>query len=72
MEKEGFVLMRESSAGIVFAGFMAIGIILWILNLVVNQEENPLQKTAKKLKKKEEQLKQREEKLKQIELKLKS
>jgi ABC-type transporter MlaC component len=72
MEREGFILLKESSAGISLAVVMIMGLILFILTSSTANEENPQQTLAEKLKKKEEQLEQKEEKLKQIEQQLKA
>jgi len=72
MEKEGLIFMRESATGILFAGFIIMGLILFLLASGLAGEENPQQEVAKKLKKKEQQLQQKEERLKQIEQQLKA
>jgi large-conductance mechanosensitive channel len=71
MEKEGFILLKESSAGISLAVFMIMGLILFILVSAVGDEGNPQQATVAKLNKKEKQLKEKEETLRHVEKQLK-
>ena len=65
-------MLKESSAGISFAVFMIIGLILFILVSAVGNEGNPEQTAVEKLNKKEKQLKEKEETLKHIEKQLKT
>jgi large-conductance mechanosensitive channel len=71
MEKEGLILLKESSAGISLAVFMIMGLILFILVSAVGDESNPQQAAVAKLNKKEKQLKEKEETLRHVEKQLK-
>lgn len=70
MEKEGFILLKESSAGISLAVFMIMGLILFILVSAVGDKGNPQQAAVTKLQKKEKQLKEKEETLRHVEKQL--
>ena len=71
MEKESFMLIKETPAG-AFLAVLIIGLAVFILVSSAVSEENSQHTAVKKLNKKERQLQEKEGQLKQIERQLKA
>jgi uncharacterized protein HemX len=72
MEKESFMLIKETPAGAFLAVLLIIGLAVFILVSSAVSEENSQHTAVKKLNKKERQLQEKEGQLKQIERQLKA